>query len=94
MVLEHDNEINLLQESFEKLEEKKLRNEIYFNGQIYDAYSKILDIMKEATSEVVVIDSFLDKSILDIIRDIDVRVILITSNRSKLKEIDIEKYNS
>ena len=38
MLLRHDNEIKLLQESFEKLEEKKIKNEIYFNGQIYDAY--------------------------------------------------------
>lgn len=31
MLLRHDNEIKLLQESFEKLEEKKIKNEIYFN---------------------------------------------------------------
>lgn len=41
MVLEHDCQIKLLQDSFQKIEEKKKVNEIYFNGQIYDAYSKI-----------------------------------------------------
>ena len=94
MVIKHDDDIKLLQESFSKFEEKRKVNEIYFKGQIYDAYSKILDIMKEANSEIVIIDNFLDKSILDMIRNIDVKVILITSNKSKLKEIDIEKYNS
>lgn len=44
LVFKHDNEIKLLQESFDKFEEKKKINEIYFNGQIYDAYSKILEI--------------------------------------------------
>jgi len=83
----------LLQDSFSKFEEKKLVNEIYFKGQIYDAYSKILDILKEANKEIVIIDSFLDKTILDMVRNIEVKVILITSNKSKLKEIDIEKYN-
>ena len=94
MVIKHEDDIKLLQESFSKFEEKRKVNEIYFKGQIYDAYSKILDILKEATNEIIVIDSFLDKSILDMIRDIDVRVILITGNKSKLKEMDIERYNS
>ena len=93
MVIKHDDDIKLLQESFSKFEEKRKVNEIYFKGQIYDAYSKILDIMKEANSEIVIIDSFLDKSILDMIRIMSVNVILITSNKSKLKEIVIEKYN-
>ena len=45
-VLEHDTKINLLQELFNKFEEKKKVNEIYFDGQIYDAYSKIQEIFK------------------------------------------------
>lgn len=48
MVIEHDSQIKLLQESLDKLEEKRKVNEIYFNGQIYDAYSKILEIFKQA----------------------------------------------
>ena len=35
-------------ESFQKLEEKRKDSEIYFDGQIYDAYSKVLDIFKSA----------------------------------------------
>ena len=31
-------------------------NEIYFNGQIYDAYSKILDIMSRAKKEIIIIE--------------------------------------
>jgi len=94
MVIKHDEDIKLLQKSFSKFEEKRKVNEIYFKGQIYDAYSKILDIMKEAINEIIIIDSFLDRTILDMIKNISVNVILITSNKSKLKEIDIEKYNS
>ena len=48
LVLEHDTNIKLLQKSFSKFEEKKKTNEIYFNGQIYDAYSKVIDIFKSA----------------------------------------------
>ena len=46
LVFEHDSEIKLLKESFGKIEEKTKINEIFFNGQIYDAYSKIQEIFK------------------------------------------------
>ena len=90
--MKNTEDIKLLQDSFSKFEEKKKVNEIYFKGQIYDAYSKIIDILKEASEEIIIIDSFLDKSILDMIRNISVNVILITSNKSKLKETDIKRY--
>lgn len=93
LVLEHDSDIKLLQESFDKLEEKKLKNEIYFNGQIYDAYSKIIDMLNEGKNEVIIIDSYADKKVLDIISNIDKEIILITRKNNLLKEIDIKKYN-
>ena len=40
-MLEHDKNIKLLQESFDKLSEKRKASEIYFNGQMFDAYSSI-----------------------------------------------------
>ena len=47
-VLKNTEDIKLLQESFQKFEEKRKDNEIYFNGQIFDAYSKIQEIFKTA----------------------------------------------
>lgn len=93
MVLEHDNSIKLLNEAFDKLEEKKKVNEIYFNGEIYDAYSKVLDIFNETKEELIIIDGYADKKILDMIRNLKVTVILITSKKGKLTSLDIEKYN-
>ena len=93
MVLEHDNEIKLLQESFEKLEEKKLTNEIYFYGQIYDAYSKLLDLMIEAKKELIIIDNYADKSVLDMVRRLKVSVLLITKENGLITKREIEKYN-
>ena len=90
LVLEHEDKIKLLETSFEKLETKK--NEIYFNGQIYDAYSKILDIISEAKEEIIIIDGYADKSVLDMIRNTKVKVIFIIKNCGNLKEQDILKY--
>ena len=94
MLLKHDNDIKLLQESFKKFEEKKTVNEIYFNGQIYDAYSKIIDILKTAKKKAIIIDGYSDKVTLDIIKNTIVKVFLITKRKSNLKAIDINIINN
>ena len=93
MVIEHDSSIKLLQEAFNKLEEKRKVNEIYFNGQIYDAYSKIKDIFFESKEELIIIDNYADKKILDMIKNINTKVIIITKENNKLSKLDIEEYN-
>ena len=93
LVLEDHDKIKLLQESFKKFEEKKKVNEIYYKGQIYDAYSKIKDIFCLAKKELVIIDSYADKTVLDMIKSIKAKVLLITKENNKLTELDIEKYN-
>ena len=94
LVLEDHDRIDTLEETLNKLEENKEVNEIYFNGKIYDAYSKVLDIFKEAKKELIIVDRYTDKSILDMIKNLECDVILITSDKSKLTKTDIEKYNS
>ena len=92
LVIKHDEDIKLLQESFNKFEEKKKYNEIYFNGQIYDAYSKIVDIFEYAQDNIIIIDNYADKNVLDMIRNLKVDITIICKNNGLLKEIDINKY--
>ena len=87
------NDVKLLQESFNKFEEKKKTNEIYFNGQIFDAYSKILEIFKSAENELIIIDAYADNTILDIIKRLNVNVTIITKINNLLTKQDIERYN-
>ena len=93
LVLQHDSEIKLLKESFDKAEEKKKINEIYFNGQIYDAYSKIQDIFKVAIEKLIIIDSYADNTLLDIVKRLNIEVIIITKPNNLLTKQDITKYN-
>ncbi len=93
MVLEHDCQIKLLKGSFQKIEEKKKVNEIYFNGQIYDAYSKIQEIFKSANKRLAIIDAYADNTILDIIKRLNIEVTIITKPNNLLTEQDIAKYN-
>ena len=92
-VLKNTEDIKLLQESFHKFEEKRKVNEIYFDGQIFDAYSKIQEIFKRATKELIIIDAYADNTILDIIKRLKTDVIIITKPNNLLTKQDIKKYN-
>ena len=93
LVIKDNERINLLEESFSKLEEKEKINHIFYEGQIYDAYSLLIDIFKEAEKEIIIIDNYADKSILDMITNLNVRVTIVTRKFNLLKDIDIKKYN-
>ena len=93
-IIEHDERIKMLEKTFDKFDEKKKNNEIYFNGQTYDAYSRITDIINEAKKQIIIIDRYADKNILDMISKVNAKVILITKENGKLSKLDIDKYNS
>ena len=55
-------------ELFDKLEPKKLeKQKIFFNGQIYDSYSLIIELIRKAKERIIIIDNYIDKSILDML---------------------------
>ena len=90
LVFKHDKDIKLLQKSFDELSLKEKNNHIFFEGQIYDAYSKIIDILNVSKKEVIIIDNYLDKNMLDIISKCKTKVLLITAD--KLDNLDLLKY--
>ena len=94
LVIKDNERINLLEESFLKLEAKEKVNHIFYEGQIYDAYSLLIDIFKEAKKEIIIIDNYADKSILDMITNLNVEVTIVTREFNLLKDIDIKKYNN
>ena len=93
LVIKDNERINLLEESFSKLEEKEKINHIFYEGQIYDAYSLLIDIFKGAKEEIIIIDNYADKSILNMITNLNVKVTIVTRKFNLLKDIDIKKYN-
>lgn len=92
-VINNTEDIKLLQKSFQKFEEKRKINEIYFNGQIYDAYSKIQEIFDESKEQITIVDAYADHTILDIIKRLKVDVTIITKKDNLLTNQDILKYN-
>ena len=93
IILNHEERILKLEESFDKLNEKEKINAIFYEGQIYDAYSLLIDIFKGANEEIIIIDNYADKSILDMITNLNVEVTIVTRKFNLLKDIDIKKYN-
>lgn len=89
LVYKHDEEIRLLKDSFDKLQEKQKANTIFFDGQIYDAYSLLLDILNSAEKGIIIIDNYAGKELLDILKQIDINVIIYSAN---MNEILIKKY--
>lgn len=89
-VIKNTEDIKLLQESFKAFDKKKELNDMFFEGQFYDAYSLLLDIFNMATKNIIIIDNYIDKKFLDLCSKIKINIIIYT------KEIDketFEKYN-
>ena len=87
LVLKDSKRIDLLEETFASFKEQN--NHIFFEGQIYDAYSLMIKIFEKAESSIIIIDNYIDKDILDILSKTKKQVTLITN---KYKIQDYEKY--
>lgn len=92
-LLEHDKKFN---EIFNQLQlEENIKQKIFFQGQIYDAYSLIIDIIKRANQKILIIDNYIDDSILKMLtkkkKEVEIRIV--TSSRSKIQNLDIQKFN-
>ena len=80
--------------ALESKNETKTQN-IFFNGQIYDAYSFVIQLIEKAKSELLIIDNYVDNSVLDMIskKQKSVNAIIFTHQGTKLTENDILKFN-
>jgi len=92
LVLEDHEKIKVLENLFQKFDKEKV-NDIYFNGQNYDAYYRIQEIFNKTKKNLIVIDSYADNKILDIIKRIKVNVVIITKENNLLTKQDIDEYN-
>lgn len=91
--IEQDNKFDLI---FDQLQlEENIKQRIFFEGQIYDAYSIIIDIIKRAKQKILIIDNYIDDSIFKMLtkKKNNVEVIILTSNKSNIQNIDIQKFN-
>ena len=92
-LLEHDKKFDQV---FDQLQhEENIKQKIFFEGQIYDAYSLIIDIIKKAKDKILIIDNYIDDSVLKMLtkKNKNVEVVLLTSDKSNIQKLDIQKFN-
>ena len=95
LTIKNTEDIKLLQESFDKLNTKESNNHIFYEGQIYDAYSLLIDILSKAKKEIIIIDNYAGKKLFDIIKNINVKVKIYTENIDNISKEKYEKqYNN
>ena len=59
MLINHENRLNVLENTFNNFKEKN--NHLFFEGQVYDAYSLMLKIFEKAEDSIIIIDNYVDK---------------------------------
>ncbi len=93
--IEHDNKFN---EIFNAIQGKDIKPEkgIFFEGQIFEAYKFVSDIIRSAEKSIILIDNYVDDSVLTLIskRKRNVKAAIFTKEISKQFALDLEKHNS
>ena len=95
-----ENDVNILKSqvnkvySYIKNDTLEIKHGIFFNGQIFDAYVLLSDLIKSAKVSIILIDNYIDESILNLFsKNQNVKFIIYTQNISKELQFDIQKYN-
>ena len=91
-----DNNTKRIDELFDKFNPKVItKNSIFFKNDIYDAYSVLLEIFDIAKEEIIIIDNYMGKILLDKLRNINRKIVVISSNIDKtLTKKYIKQYNN
>lgn len=86
-----------LEQVFAVIESRDIqpRQGIFFNGQIFDAYKFIAGLIRKAEKKIVLIDNYIDETVLDLFtkKKKHVQVTILTRNVDKTLKLDMDKFN-
>ncbi len=86
-----------LDQIFEYISDHEESNQkVFFDGQIYDAFSLIVSLIQKAEKEIVLIDGYVDIGTLNLLtkKNENVTVVMYTLKRTKLSQEDVNNFNS
>ena len=94
-LLEHDQKIDYIFNQFQKNKDIEFKEKLFFEGQIYDAYELIVNIIKKAETKILIIDNYIDDSILKMLtkKKQNVEAVILTSENCNITKLDINKFN-
>ena len=89
-----DERVSCIEKEYKPHEFKN--SQLFFDGEIYDAYTFVQSLIEKANNEIIIIDNYVDRTILDrlVVKKNNVQVIIYTSINSRLLGIDINAFNS
>ena len=89
-----DERVSNIENNYKPQEFKN--SQLFFDGQLYDAYTLIQSLFESANNEIIIIDNYVDRSILDrlVVKKHNVQVIIYTSINTRLLGRDINTFNS
>ncbi|HTN06301.1 ORF6N domain-containing protein [Agriterribacter sp.] len=86
------------EELFKALDSGKLQSDkgIFYEGQIFDAYSFVADIIRSAKRSIILIDNYVDDTVLTLLgkRGAGVSATIYTKNFDSHLQLDLQRYNS
>ena len=89
-----DNKIDNILDAIEQKDFKPSHG-IFYDGEMFDAYSFISDLIRGAKSSIVLIDNYIDDSVLTLFsKNQDIDITIYTHTLSKQLKQDLDKYNS
>jgi len=93
--IEADNHFNKIFSALEKRDTIPAQG-IFFNGQIFDAYKFVADIIKSATTSIILIDNYIDETTLALLskRNTGIKAIIYSEHLSRNQIIDLQKLNA
>ena len=87
-----DNNTKRIDELFDKFNPNDIiKKYLVFEGEFYDAYSLLLDIFNRSLEEVIIIDNYASKELLDILKDVERKFIIVSKNINKNLKNKYEK---
>ena len=76
MLIRHDDEIKLLKETIYQFEKNNSNTGLFFKGQIYDAYSLLIEILSMAKENIIIIDNYIDRNLLNVLKELELNITL------------------
>jgi hypothetical protein len=93
-LLNLENDVGLIKSQI-KNNTLELKQGIFFDGQIYDAYAFVSELIKKATQNIVIIDNYIDDTVLTLLaKNTKVTATIYTKTITKQLSLDEQKYNA
>ena len=87
-----------IDEVFRRLDEgnAKPKQGVFYNGQVYDAYTFVSDLIKSAKKRIILIDNYVDETVLTLLdkREEGVSAVIYTQQISRQFQLDIDRHNA